>query len=99
MVTCEHCGHPVWPGQPHKICDEIIESWKEQDEARHNEEVAAYEAEICPCGHKHDQHHMQDDFCQATGCDCPQFGEPVENYETHTITNVGGDPGGLTICE
>ena len=100
--VCPYCDFAILPGQSHEECDkqlEIDRAWREYDTQLDEEAEETYEAEICPCGHKHDQHYMDDAYCQVKHCDCPQFGKPTENYEIHTITNVGGDPGGFTICE
>ena len=87
--VCKYCGHEILPGQPHKDCEkalaEIDKAWKEHRQEEEAETQKAYEEEVCPCGHKHDQHYAEEDYCTVRGCDCPQFGEPVENYETHTI--------------
>lgn len=49
---------------------------------------------ICPCGHPGHKHEGAycDGHCTVIGCDCPQFGEPVGNYETYTKVYLG-DPG------
>ena len=51
----------------------------------------------CPCGHKEEDHYFGDEDC--TMCDCPAFGVSTVEWETHTITNVGGTPGGFVVVE
>ena len=101
--VCRNCDFAILPGKPHVECDRILaeeaKAWEDRRDQRMEELEDEYRSELCPCGHTHADHFLEDDFCRATGCKCPQFGEPVENYETHTITNVGGDPGGFEICE
>jgi uncharacterized protein YyaL (SSP411 family) len=68
-----------------------------EQQQREEAEEETYESELCPCGHMYDQHYMGGGHC--TVCDCPQFGESVENWETYTEVNLGGDPGGFKIYE
>lgn len=60
---------------------------------------AEEEDEICPCGHKMEDHSSFSGPCQKKHCDCPQFGEDPETYETHHIAYVGGDLMGFHVVE
>lgn len=60
---------------------------------------AEEEDEICPCGHKMEDHSSFSGPCQKKHCDCPQFGEDPETYETHHIAYVGGDHMGFHVVE
>lgn len=74
------------------------EEYEVEEQQRAMEEAdRIYDAEFCPCGHGHEEHYMGDGHCVR--CDCPSFGVDPETWETHTITNVGGDPGGFCIVE
>jgi len=74
-------------------------AWKQLREQQEMEAEKEYENEVCPCGHKHDQHYAGEEFCEVSSCDCPQFGEPIENWETFTEVNLGDSPGGFRIYE
>lgn len=53
-------------------------------------------AEICPCGHRYDQHNA-DENC--TLCDCLEFGELIEDPQTFKEINLGGDICGFKTYE
>jgi hypothetical protein len=64
-----------------------------------DEQLTEYANEVCPCGQTRATHYLMDGPCSHNKCGCQYFGQPVEEWETHTITNVGGEPGGFTIAE
>lgn len=82
-----------------RIEEEIATAWEQMEQAQREEAEREYERELCPCGHKRDQHYMTEGECDISFCDCPMFGEPTETWETFTEVNLGGDPGGFKIYE
>jgi len=50
----------------------------------------------CPCGHHLEDH---DGYSYCRECDCPNFGEPTENWETHSITYLDNDPCSIQFVE
>lgn len=77
--------------------------YHDYEEQRYREEEEMMNNQICPCGHKSGQHEGSygEGHCTVGHCDCPQFGEPPENYETYTKGYLGdpGDNMGLTTYE
>jgi hypothetical protein len=67
-----------------QVQTEIDAAWEAYRKQQREEMEEQYQSEVCPCGHKHDQHYLNDGPCEAPHCGCPQFGEPVENWETYT---------------
>lgn len=55
--------------------------------------------DICPCGHNDDQHYAGEYNCEVSSCDCPQFGEPIENWQTFKEINLGDNLMGFKIYE
>lgn len=94
--TCEFLRHVI------KEIEKAImwQRWNNEQASYREEgfeeepEVVEFEDEVCPCGHPRSQHYMEEAHCEAHGCDCPQFGEPVENYETYTKVWFTEPPGG-----
>lgn len=80
----------AWKEYQQQLDSEVDIAWEEHRLRQQAEAADAYEQETCPCGHRHDQHYMDDGSCEARHCDCPQFGEPTENWETFTSTNLDG---------
>lgn len=94
---CPQCGRKILSED--EIAAEERAAWEEHYRERQKEDEEQWRTEYCPCGHKRSAHYLEDGHCEATGCGCPQFGEPVENWETCTIVNVGDGPGGFRIVE
>lgn len=77
--VCFYCRWVEFPAKPHPCQDEVDEAWRaiyEEEDARAEEE---FENEVCPCGHKHQAHYG--DFGACLGCECPDFGTPLDAWE------------------
>jgi len=75
--------------------DEKAITWEEYGSQRCGEIAQALEeleGSICPCGHTYAQHDPCTDQCYI--CECPRFGEPLENWETYTEVWYTEPPGG-----
>lgn len=83
--------------------DEIDAAWEAHYAELDREAEEAMMNAVCPCGHAGHKHEGSycDGHCTVAGCDCPQFGEPPENYETYTKVYLGdqGDDMGLIAYE
>jgi len=69
-----------------------------EDGCRSGECKCLYWDPICPCGHPQSKHHNEDGYCEVRSdrwhCECPQFGEPLQNYQTSTEVWFTEAPGG-----
>lgn len=85
-----------------QIAAEIEGAWEERKREQ-QEEVEKAEREwwmaVCPCGHSRCRHQLGYGPCKDTRCGCNEFGQPVEDWETHREVNLGGSPGGFRIYE
>lgn len=82
-----------------KLEAETAAAWKEIEEERARQIAEDYEAEACPCGHKHHQHWGGGEgHCEVPGCGCQEFGTEVQEDEAHEV-NLGDSPGGFKIYE
>lgn len=96
--VCRGCGCEVevFFDTEHRICEECHRG--EDDQGLQGLELCGH------CGHPYEEHPGAGK-CTHEGCRCIAFkdwrdaDEEEDPYEEPKIINVGGDPGGFTVCE